>query len=256
VVDMTRTAGTWRSRCSRIFRAARRLLGLAGPPARFAGSLEGVRDGAIHGWARDAGLPDGRTDVILETDTGRTLVVPADLMRGDVRAAGFGDGYHGFRVSLARLGPGVCRVTARPAASERPLAGSPLRLAGATPEGDRPDTADAASAQSSVRPLDLGRWQGRLDPSRPGVVSGWLVDTEEPGRRPMVELRDGEGLVLARDRACRWRPDAPAATGDRMVGFEMAVGGRQDADGRDSSSNVSIAVDRAAISLPLATTRS
>ena len=78
---------------------------------RVSGYIDGVIGDAVHGWAWDEDAPDRRLVLRALIDgevlaRGRAAEPRSDLVRH-----GIGDGYHGFRIPLARpLGPGEHRI--------------------------------------------------------------------------------------------------------------------------------------------------
>ncbi len=64
------------------------------------GHLDGVSEGVVWGWACDASRGEPLA-VEVHLDGRRLGVVTADLARPDLRAAGLGEGEHGFRLALA-----------------------------------------------------------------------------------------------------------------------------------------------------------
>jgi phenylpropionate dioxygenase-like ring-hydroxylating dioxygenase large terminal subunit len=68
--------------------------------SRYRGSLDGLSDGLVHGWAQDVGRP--REPLSIEIYNGGILVgvARADAFRPDLAAAGIGDGKHAFSFAL------------------------------------------------------------------------------------------------------------------------------------------------------------
>lgn len=66
----------------------------------YHGFIDGLDRNQLHGWACDRARPDEPVDVELTLEDGTTTVVRADGAREDLRAAGFGNGRHGFRCAL------------------------------------------------------------------------------------------------------------------------------------------------------------
>ena len=92
------------------------------------GNLDGVEGASIVGWAFDPANPD--RPVTLEVLDGDGLIarVTANRFRGDLEAAGIGDGRHGFELRLARSLSPMARheIRLRRVSDGRELPGSPL----------------------------------------------------------------------------------------------------------------------------------
>jgi len=68
----------------------------------FRGWIDVVDDTMIAGWARDEATPDDPVKVALYDGNQCIAVLDADQHRGDLKAAGIGDGRHGFSVPTGR----------------------------------------------------------------------------------------------------------------------------------------------------------
>jgi LPS sulfotransferase NodH len=71
------------------------------PQTLMEGNLDGVIDGALHGWVRAPGVPGLRLSVSLSLDGQPWKDIRADHFREDLAEAGKGDGAHAFMVELA-----------------------------------------------------------------------------------------------------------------------------------------------------------
>jgi hypothetical protein len=69
-------------------------------PADDLGTLDGIGDGRISGWAWDPDNPDRPVTVELLADGQLVLAVVADELRDDLAQAGKGNGRHGFDIPL------------------------------------------------------------------------------------------------------------------------------------------------------------
>ena len=147
------------------FDAVRRRLdaraGLALPdPAGQAGIMSGNIDEATHdavaGWARTAGGAAQRLEVV---DNGRVVGrVVANLMRGDVRDAGFGDGRCGFALRGLALDPHVPhRIEVRRASDGAVLAERLLAALPGVPSLEALQAMLAGVGQATQSPADLER---------------------------------------------------------------------------------------------------
>lgn len=97
------------------------------PGGRIRGWVDGIVNDAIHGWAYDP----GRGPVILRVEVdGRPLGdLPANGFRGDVAAAGHGDGHCGFSIPLAAFPKDANRIEfLLPSDEWCRLPGSPVML--------------------------------------------------------------------------------------------------------------------------------
>ncbi|MBN9563682.1 MAG: hypothetical protein J0H14_23615 [Alphaproteobacteria bacterium] len=86
---------------------------LRGARRHFAGSVDALQEGVLHGWCCQLGeLEPVALDLFL--DGSKTTTFRADRFRADLIAAGFGNGNHGFSIDLGpfRADPAVeVRVT-------------------------------------------------------------------------------------------------------------------------------------------------
>ena len=93
------------------------------------GVLDGVVDGTLHGWAWDDSRPNDAVVVeVFDHDTEAVLhAAAAAVPRPDLRAAGKGNGRHGFSIYLPAVSAQrQLSVAARVAGAPAVLAGSPL----------------------------------------------------------------------------------------------------------------------------------
>lgn len=143
-------------------------------PAPLQGFTEAITRHVARGWARDPAEPARRV-VVRAVAQGRVIgEAVADLFRGDVRDAGFGDGNCGFVIDLSEHSNwlGGVAVTLCDAASGAVLQGSPV---------------------AAADPPSLGRFLSRWD----GVPAPVLARL----RRMMRHRTRGRGVtVVAYDR--------------------------------------------------------
>ncbi len=95
------------------------------------GTLDAVVGGTLRGWAWDASRPDDAVVVEVFDDARHTVLgsVTAAMPRSDLRAAGKGNGRHGFSLGLAALASeNRTVISARVAGTDFVLAGSPLAV--------------------------------------------------------------------------------------------------------------------------------
>jgi hypothetical protein len=138
------------------------------------GRLEGVLDGRVVGWAWSPGSPLQRIWVTVFVDDEPVGLVPADLERVDLLAAGLGDGAHGFSVELpARLRDGEhhLRVMAGRSNTRLPHASSRTAAVGSahgSTNGASPVAAEgpeAAGAMDGPAPAPASTLIGSRPPS-------------------------------------------------------------------------------------------
>ena len=89
----------------------------------FAGNVDGLFEGTIHGWACRPDRPEQRVEVVVRTDGEDVARATADLQRDDLAGHGIGDGRYGFEIPTP---PGVAkfRLSVRFAENGEPLPGS------------------------------------------------------------------------------------------------------------------------------------
>lgn len=165
------------------------------------GSLDVVRYDVVTGWVR--GPYGGAAAVVLLDGAEEIARIEADLHRSDLRAAGIGDGRHGFefrpREPLARNRAHALRALRASDGLELP--GSPRNLDARAPR------------------------DGRLDRANPNLVEGWASDGDRPC---WVEVLVN-GAVAATVLANLYRPDlAVAGIGDGRHAFRHAFPGGLD----------------------------
>ena len=114
-------------------------------PGPLQGQLDGLEGATITGWAFDPANPDN--PVVLDVLDGDGLIarVTANRFRGDLEAAGIGNGRHGFELRLTRgLSPATRHeIRLRRVSDGRELTGSPLVV---EPHSDRATLKDACGA--------------------------------------------------------------------------------------------------------------
>lgn len=83
------------------------------PRANYRGHIDAIRDGHVLGWAQDGAQP--RRRLVVEFYAGGVLLgtARADRFRGDLVAAGIGDGKFGFSFALPSPVPDRATLTAR-----------------------------------------------------------------------------------------------------------------------------------------------
>jgi hypothetical protein len=64
----------------------------------YRGNVDGLFEGAVHGWAYDSDRPGDRVEVTIRTDGKQVARATADRHRDDLQGHGIGDGRHGFRI--------------------------------------------------------------------------------------------------------------------------------------------------------------
>lgn len=150
----------------------------------------------IVGWAWDAYRPSDTVYVGIYEDTTLLATIPANNFRGDLLAAGFGNGYHGFRLP------------------------TPSRLKDGRPHAV---TARFLHTQEEIRPsprlLTCRTVEGVADTVNCSYIAGWAWDKSHPTDAASVDIYDGSRL-LATLAATRFRPDlALAGIGTGYYGY-------------------------------------
>ncbi len=224
------------------FTAAQADIKAAGEPnADFLGYVDGVHDGAVHGWVMNQ--TDFGERVVLLLRDGDTILgdVVADVNREDLAAAGYADTKHGFVFpipDLIRDGRDH-RLTIAMAETGEVFAGWSYVF-----HEDRPTGAlDAAATVPAHNIL------GYVDGIRDGHVHGWAIDTADLGQRVVLQLREGE-TVLREQQADVLRDDlARAGYDDVRHGFAIAIPDQIN-DGQVHSLSVVVAVTGRALAGP------
>lgn len=177
-----------------------------GPASRRVGFLEGIRDGALVGWAHDPDAAGEPALLRITAGDGWSRLVTADHYRADVQAAGHGDGICGFALPLPAPATGEWHCCW--ADSGVALGASPWR---------------AATAKPLI--VQTGTIVLRLDPPTRGsrTLSGGAVDRTSPRRRLDLVLALGD-LRSAPARACRHAPAMTEFGSDGFHGFLLAAG--------------------------------
>lgn len=85
---------------ARLVQEVRRLQAFGVPEQLVHGNLDGIRDGAVHGWLWAPECPELRLKVALVRDGQPWQTRVADAQRDDLHDAGLGDGAYGFAVDL------------------------------------------------------------------------------------------------------------------------------------------------------------
>jgi membrane protein involved in D-alanine export len=163
------------------------------PAAHYEGGVDKIGCDEIAGWAWDERNPSKPVSVEILIDDVRRATVVADLHRGDLAAAGKGDGAHGFIYVLPS------KWKDRQPHSVR------LRIAGdLTDLGGGPRS---IACERSVRAMD--GYEGAIDSADCGQIGGWARDTTRPDEPIRVDIYVDGGLLetIAADR------DAPLPDG-------------------------------------------
>jgi hypothetical protein len=67
---------------------------------RLSGNLEKVENGTLSGWIWDEANPDQAIEIQIFCDDKPIRTIPANLLRGDLKKAGKGNGRHGYQFAL------------------------------------------------------------------------------------------------------------------------------------------------------------
>jgi hypothetical protein len=142
----------------------------AQPGVELAGYVDGVTGDELFGWVVDPARPDESLRVEAFFDRESLGTAAADLVRGDLARAGYGE-RHGFRFALGgELGPGIHLVEVRIEDSELhvPLASDYIVI----------DAAGAPIGGVSLRPAGAAAPPPPLEPPKAALLGldGWLFD--------------------------------------------------------------------------------
>ena len=175
------------------------------------GNLDGVEGTSIVGWAFDPTLPDKPVTLELLDGEGLIARVTANRYRGDLEAAGIGDGRHGFELRLARSLSPMTRheIRLRRVADGRELPGSPLVI---EPHSDRALLKDARLALDTA--IGVASDAPALD-----AVLATLLDRVGTVRRLRSALRPpagGDDRLVSWAKGGRARPKRALVIDDRI----------------------------------------
>ena len=196
--------------------------GRAVPLAVLQGSLDRAeRDGTVEGWCWSPTDPGAHRTVAVWIDQREVARARCDNRRDDLRAAGIGDGDHGFLVCLAAgdMAPGATVSLALHDAETGQRVGGPRQVTWPTHRAEL-----LAWPVAHVAPTAIGPLRGTLDRvTRDGWVSGWTWDPTQPETRVALDiLVDGD--VVGTTVAAGFRADLQAAgIGDGAHGFSFAL---------------------------------
>ncbi|WP_018261095.1 hypothetical protein [Methylobacterium sp. WSM2598] len=95
------------------------------PASRWRWNIDRVDSRSVLGWIQDTRSPSGAVLLQALGETGRSVLITADLYRADLEEAGIGDGRHGFEVNLAEVGARNA-VTLLIAETGEPLTPAPI----------------------------------------------------------------------------------------------------------------------------------
>jgi hypothetical protein len=188
--------------------------------------IDSVSDKQIEGWVIRTGLPSHRCVVVLREGDRSLARVIASRFRADLASAGIGDGHHSFVIptppalrdggehlleiveeeSGIRLTHEPMRWRAERAAAHRAIDGmaDDERDAGAP---EPPDGSPAGVQPGAAQATDFRFY---IDEVSDKQIEGWIIRTEQPLRRCVVALREGDH-ILARAIASRFRADLTSA---------------------------------------------
>lgn len=207
----------------------RRLVQRKRRPPVFAGNCDGQDGRELYGWAWRPGAPDTRVEVELWVDGVLAFRTVADQHRADLKEAGVGDGFYGWRLPLA-LDPDK----AEPQKVEvRIVEGGPLPNGLLEVTYAPPAPEEAAASESTRAPQGaLKRAEETLDPAvawglcdgRDGaIIHGWAWRPAVPEQHVIVEQWVAGTLV---DQKVADRPRADlfdAEIGHGSYGWSMRL---------------------------------
>lgn len=165
-------------------------------PKGYAGRVEQIVQGMLHGWVHDVDKPGRRVAVEILVDGQVVATAVANRFRGDLQRSGVGDGRHGFLAAVPRrfFDGAAHDVTARVAGTRLelryPLLGHTL------------DPAAAADVRAAVTAVSGAR------------IEGYAFDANHPDRPVQLDLTARGHVIdsLSAARPARERPakDRPA----------------------------------------------
>lgn len=234
--------------------------GRAGRDASIVAHIDGVDEsGRLTGWAWVPDHPRRRVAVSAYIDTELVSFATANLMRGDVEKAGFGDGLYGFllplpehvfdgqtwRFSLQFEASGAETFTADierkmpkrsasdaggPTGSDASAADQtdpeiekPAPVTKAAAPSDRQATAEKPAADEVISGPISRPFRCNIDEITDSEISGWIHDSAQVSRRCTVALREGDRLV-SRAVASVFRQDLQSAEiGDGCHAFALPM---------------------------------
>jgi hypothetical protein len=154
------------------------------PAAEVVGEVALDPDGVMHGWCWSPGRPAERLTLDILIDDVVAVSVVASRFREDIRNRKFGDGYHGFTVTLtkqlSRLRGGAKVVSARERVSGRVFWQQAFGALGL------PDGYDDRLARSAA---EIGASAGVIPPERAGRGRMFAAGLAEAGSRLRARAR-------------------------------------------------------------------
>jgi hypothetical protein len=173
-------------------------LPISSGPHNYIGFFDGQDCSGGGGWAVDLAQPNTTVQLDVYDGTGYLFTIAANQYRPDVHAAGYGNGYNGFRYTLPdSLKDGVQHVIH-------------IKYA-------RTDT----ELINSPRSISCPGKMGVVDAINCSTLVGWAWDVSRPNSSVLLNVYDGANL-LATTPANVWRPDVYAAGyGTGYYGFSL-----------------------------------
>lgn len=201
------------------------------------GNVDSLDCYQIQGWAWFPDVPDDPIDLTILVDDVIVLTVRADRFRAGLRAAGAGNGQHGFLVQNFEAhvpsGTHIVRVVRERDGADLP--GSPKSITRSNPAAEDDVAAIRARTVSLVNePLTIGLRRpaaaqtgsrgasfprtvakrstssdlpiGNIDRVDYDEISGWAWDPEHPNESIAIEILD-DGVVVLQIPADQYRPD-------------------------------------------------
>src|SRR5580704_8072186 len=177
------------------------------------GRLEGVVDGSVVGWAWSPGSPLERIWVAVFVDDEPVGLVPAELERVDLLAAGLGDGVHGFSVELPaglRDGGHDLRVMAGRSNTRLPVASGFIAGVGSAWHSSNGSSATATRDPETAEATD-GQAQAPASTSIASHPPSAMIDARTPSG-PLATAGPLRALV-ANEWLRRYGPQTALAVG-------------------------------------------
>jgi glycosyltransferase involved in cell wall biosynthesis len=168
--------------------------------SRWIGYVDRIDDNLVHGWACDLENPNLSVAVELVASNGRHVVAIADVMRVDVKDAGFGNGIHGYAIDISELKNFDGTIIIRFLDSKTLITKSPIDI---DPQKSILNSAIAQRLSDVMRVLatqirhlaateSAGWGRGQYNNEQPGYPSRAKVETLFEASNPAA---DPQGLV-------------------------------------------------------------
>ncbi|MCF7971122.1 MAG: glycosyltransferase [Methylococcaceae bacterium] len=184
------------------------------------GFIENYTGGKLYGWVYDASQPD--QVLAIKVYCGDTLVAEAlaDVFRGDLKDAGFGNGKHGFVVAMNNQ-----TMLDIESYSVRLISSDDVAIE--TNEFfidfDPQSIVDIDIAPTDTKDELVGSVRGYIEAFENGKLSGWVFDSKQPDDALAIKVYYGD-VQVARGVADIYRKDLKEADfGNGRHGFSVEL---------------------------------